>query len=124
MNAENPDLWFSDAIATFGDRLAAAREAAGLTEAAAAAALGVAPATYDGWEKDAAMPRANQVHILSGILGVSLTWLLTGEGPGLSGPDDAHAEAAIARLTEDLAETQARMQLLEARVRQMMMRLE
>ncbi|SOC11814.1 helix-turn-helix domain-containing protein [Rhodobacter maris] len=129
MDAEDPDHWFDEAVATFGDRLAAAREAAGLSRSDLAEKLGALPEIYCSWEDDAAMPRANQIQMLSGMLGVSLSWLLTGEGPGIPAPHEAaaataEAEAELERLTEDLAATQARMELLEERVRQMMLRLE
>lgn len=127
MDAEDPDHWFDEAVATFGDRLAAAREAAQLSRMSLAEKLGVLPELYCTWEDDAAMPRANQIQMLSGMLGVSLAWLLTGEGPGIPAPHEtamAEAEAELERLTEDLHATQARMELLEERVRQMMMRLE
>ncbi|MFD2175453.1 helix-turn-helix domain-containing protein [Rhodobacter lacus] len=129
MDAEDPDHWFDEAVATFGDRLAAAREAAQLSRTSLAEKLGVQPELYFTWEDDAAMPRANQIQMLSGMLGVSLTWLLTGEGPGIPAPYEAptaaaEAEAELERLTEDLHATQARMELLEERVRKMMLRLE
>ncbi|PTV96966.1 Xre family transcriptional regulator [Rhodobacter aestuarii] len=125
MDAEDPDHWFDEAVATFGDRLSAARDAAMHSRASLAEKLGVAPDIYDSWEDDSAMPRANQIQMLSGMLGVSLAWLLTGEGPGIPAPHDAaQAEAELERLTEDLHATQARMEQLEERVRQMMLRLE
>ncbi|MDO6727360.1 MAG: helix-turn-helix domain-containing protein [Cognatishimia sp.] len=78
--------WFSEAEATFGDRLAGARESAGLTQKALAKNLGVKTATLVAWENDLSEPRANRLQMLSGILGVSLGWLLTGEGDGLDQP--------------------------------------
>ena len=38
--------WYGEASATFGDRLAGAREAAGLSQEALAAKLGVMPSTW------------------------------------------------------------------------------
>jgi transcriptional regulator with XRE-family HTH domain len=89
MDAEKPDEWFSAEVATFGDRLAAAREAAGLTQKALAQRLGVRHTTVQAWENDAADPRANRLQMLAGMLGVSLMWLLTGQGDGLQGPGAA-----------------------------------
>ncbi|MBE0414465.1 helix-turn-helix transcriptional regulator [Yoonia sp.] len=80
--------WFSDDAATFGDRLAAAREQAGMTQAALAGKLGVKTGTIVGWENDLKEPRANKLQMVSGMLGVSLSWLLTGEGEGPQAPDD------------------------------------
>jgi len=34
------------------------------------------------WENDLKEPRANRLQMLSGMLNVSITWLLTGKGEG------------------------------------------
>lgn len=68
--------------ATLGDRLTAAREAADHSVPELADALGVRPSTVAGWEADQAEPRAVFLGRLSGILGVPLVWLLTGQGQG------------------------------------------
>ncbi|MFV0360693.1 helix-turn-helix domain-containing protein [Tropicimonas sp.] len=88
--------WYGAATATFGDRVAGAREALGMTQPELAERLGVRIKTVRGWENDTAEPRANKLQMLSGILGVSLTWLLNGEGDGLDQP----AGEAGARLPE------------------------
>ncbi len=80
------DNWFSEEAATFGDRLAGAREAVGLTQADLARRIGVKIKTLAGWEQDLNEPRANKLQMLSGILNVSLRWLLTGEGEGVGEP--------------------------------------
>lgn len=80
--------WFSEDAATFGDRLAGARDAAGLDQKGLAEKLGVKPVTIAGWENDLKEPRANRLQMLSGILGVSLSWLLIGEGDGPEAPDE------------------------------------
>ncbi|XZQ31200.1 helix-turn-helix domain-containing protein (plasmid) [Rhodobacter capsulatus] len=54
MDAENPENWFSEAVATLGDRLTAARENAGLSCAEAASCLGISVETYTSWEQDSA----------------------------------------------------------------------
>lgn len=79
--------WFGEDTATFGDRLAAAREAAGLTQDACAEKLGVKKSVIAGWEDDLKEPRANRLQMLAGLLSVSITWLLTGEGEGPDAPD-------------------------------------
>lgn len=95
--------WYTDAHATLGDRLAAAREAAGMTQTQAAARLGVRTKTLRDWEDDAAEPRANRLQMLAALLGVSLRWLLTGEGddvppPGEGPRSDPALEPALAEL--------------------------
>ena len=64
--------------------------------------LGVKTATLRNWEDDLSEPRANRLNMLCGILGVSLRWLLTGEGEGVTAPDDAAPPADIADLLTDL----------------------
>ena len=97
--------WFSNESATFGDRLATAREQAGLTQAALAAKLGTKVATLASWENDVKEPRANRLQMVSGILGVSLSWLMTGQGDGPQGPDDA--QPISAEVTDLLTEMRA-----------------
>ncbi|MCI2394093.1 helix-turn-helix transcriptional regulator [Aliiroseovarius sediminis] len=80
------DDWFSEDAATFGDRLAGAREAVGLNQSQLARRIGVKIKTLRGWEEDLSEPRANHLQMLSGLLNVSLRWLLTGEGNGVSEP--------------------------------------
>lgn len=80
--------WYSDDTATLGDRLAAAREAAGLSQAKLASKIGVKVDTLEAWEEDRREPRANRLQMLTGLLGVSLGWLLTGAGEGPEHPDD------------------------------------
>ncbi|WP_068113162.1 helix-turn-helix domain-containing protein [Tropicimonas marinistellae] len=80
--------WYSAERATFGDRVAGAREALGMSQADMAKRLGVKLKTVRGWENDLSEPRANKLQMLSGILGVSLMWLLNGEGDGLEGPSE------------------------------------
>lgn len=73
---------YTDNSATFGDRLAVAREAQGMTPAQLARRLGVRRDTLEAWEADRSEPRANRLQMLAGLLNVSLVWLMTGEGPG------------------------------------------
>jgi transcriptional regulator with XRE-family HTH domain len=124
MTDDNTD-WYGADSATFGDRLAAAREAAGMSQNDLARRLGVKTATLRGWEEDQSEPRANRLSMLSGLLGVSLPWLLTGEGEGVDPPGDA-AELSgdiSAILTElrdlraDLDAKVGRLAVLEKRLR-------
>jgi transcriptional regulator with XRE-family HTH domain len=80
--------WYSEENATFGDRLAGAREASGMNQAELAKRLGVKLKTLRGWENDLSEPRANRLQMLAGLLNVSMMWLLTGEGAGLDAPVD------------------------------------
>ena len=83
--------WYSDDTATFGDRLAGAREAAGLTQEDLAQRLGVTLDSLQAWEDDLSEPRGNRVQMLAGLLNVSIAWLLTGEGEGVGAPSDGGA---------------------------------
>ena len=83
---QNED-WFSEDTSTFGDRLAGAREAAGMTQAQLAKRLGVKLTTMQSWEDDLSEPRANRLTMMAGIIGVSFSWLLNGEGEGVEAPD-------------------------------------
>lgn len=100
--ADPTEGWYSDERATFGDRLAAAREAAGLSQKALAKRLGVKTKTIAGWENDLSEPRANRLQMLAGLLNVSLMWLLNGEGDGVAPPgeDDPLSKDARAILME------------------------
>lgn len=102
--------WYSDDAATFGDRLAAAREQAGMTQVALAGKLGVKTGTISAWENDTKEPRANRLQMLSGMLGVSLSWLLTGEGDGPDAPEDAQP------LTSDLVDLLSEMRGLRTQI--------
>ncbi|KAG1647613.1 Succinate dehydrogenase assembly factor 2, mitochondrial [Nymphon striatum] len=90
------DTYFSNDSATFGDRVAAAREAQGLKQDELAKKLGVKLKTVRGWEDDVDEPRANKLSMLSGMLNVSMRWLLTGEGN--VGPKDEPRETKLRRL--------------------------
>lgn len=87
------DYWYGDDVATFGDRLAAARDFAGLSQEDFSKRLGVKLSTVRGWEDDLNEPRANKLQMMSGLLNVSVVWLLTGEGDGVEaapGEEDHH----------------------------------
>lgn len=110
-------LVFTDDVATFGDRLTHAREAAGLSVAGLARRLGLRRPLVEAWEADQREPRANQMQMMAGLLGVSLRWLLTGEGgqqeaPPTGGP----LPEEMRRLTGDLAQMRAEMLALAARM--------
>jgi len=98
--------WFGPEAATFGDRVAGAREAAGMTEAQLARRLGVKKATVQAWAQDLSEPRANKLSMMAGLLNVSIMWLLTGEGDGMTAPA-GEAEAGDRDLKPLLAEVHA-----------------
>ena len=85
---------YSDAAATFGDRLALAREAQGLSQAQLARRLGLRVETVRNWESDRSEPRANKLQMLAGFLNVSMVWLMTGEGAGAPATDGGQGDAA------------------------------
>jgi transcriptional regulator with XRE-family HTH domain len=89
----NQDDWYGPEAATFGDRVAGAREQAGMTRAQLARRLGVKKATLSAWEEDLSEPRANKLSMMAGLLNVSIMWLLTGEGDGMSAPVEEASEA-------------------------------
>jgi transcriptional regulator with XRE-family HTH domain len=125
-----PDMdtsdWYSADAATFGDRLAGAREAANLTQEALARRLGVKLVTIQNWENDHSEPRANKLQMVSGMLNVSMRWLLTGEGDGIETPIDVASgdlQQALADLSRMRAQALALSQdmgHLEKRLRAMM----
>ncbi|WP_343081240.1 helix-turn-helix domain-containing protein [Ostreiculturibacter nitratireducens] len=116
--------WFSADTATFGDRLAGARESIGLSQKEVANRLGVRQKTLVAWENDLSEPRSNKLQMLAGLLGVSLMWLLTGEGEGIESPDERRPDAdASAMLSEmralrtEIGKASERLGRLEKRLR-------
>ena len=101
--------WFAEDAATFGDRLAAAREVRGMTQKALARRIGVALKTLEGWENDMREPRANKLQMVAGLLDVSMSWLLTGEGKGVD-PDPAADMPELAELLNEMRQLRTEMQ--------------
>ncbi len=123
MNAPSDTTWYSPDVTTFGDRLSGAREAAGLTQEQLALNLGVKLKTLRNWEEDLSEPRANKLSMLAGLLNVSLSWLLTGQGDGPEAPDGtAGSELSqdLVKLLSDLRELHGEM----ARASERMSRIE
>ncbi|MCX7559156.1 helix-turn-helix transcriptional regulator [Sulfitobacter sp. F26204] len=100
--------WYSPDAATFGDRVAAARETAGMTQGVLAKRLGVQLSTLRAWEEDRSEPRANRLSMLAGLLNVSMMWLINGEGEGLDPPQDAQG------VSEDMQAILSDMRVLRA----------
>ena len=115
--------WFSDERATFGDRVSAAREVVGLSDEELARRLGVKVETVRRWEGDVDEPRANKLQMLAGLLGVSLTWLMTGAGdePGVPAPPESDEIAGILaemrQVRGEMARAAERLGRLEKRLR-------
>lgn len=82
MTSDMTGDWFDPDATTFGDRVAGARERAGMSQEDMARRLGVKLKTIKAWENDLAEPRANKLSMMAGLLNVSLLWLLSGEGEG------------------------------------------
>ncbi len=120
--------WYSPEAATFGDRVAAAREAAGMTQGVLAKRLGVRLTTLRSWEDDRSEPRANRLSMLAGLLNVSMMWLINGEGQGLPDPDTAEPLARdmqavlteMRQLRNEMTASAEAMGRLEKRMRNLM----
>ena len=117
--------WYSNDAATFGDRLAAAREVCGLDQKTFAQKLGVGLGTIEKWENDLTEPRANKLQMLSGVLNASIRWLLTGEGEGVEpvmdpegAPDLNELLSEIRTLRSEMLNHAERMGILEKRLKQ------
>lgn len=100
--------WYGPDMATFGDRVAAAREAAGMTQKELAKRLGVRAGTVRAWEQDLSEPRANRLSMMAGLLNVSVMWLINGEGDGMDGPPgDGEIDGDVREMLTELRELRA-----------------
>lgn len=109
-SAEVSENWYSEDAATFGDRLAAAREAAGLNQKQLAERLGVKLGTFRNWEDDASEPRANRLTMLAGMLGVSMRWLMTGTGEGPHLEAESEVSADVNSILAEMRDLRVQMQ--------------
>ena len=121
---EEPFDWYGPDAATFGDRVVGAREKSGMTQAELSRRLGIKLTTLQSWEEDRSEPRANKLQMLTGMLNVSLSWLLSGEGIGPEEPstvplsDDTQAILIeIRAIKTDMTRTADRLSRLEKRLR-------
>lgn len=80
---------FEEDIATFGDRVVAAREQMGMSQSQLARRMGIQIKTLRNWEEDRSEPRANKLQMLAGLLNVSIIWLMSGQGQGVGESEDA-----------------------------------
>lgn len=74
---------------TLGNRIAALRKAAGLSQEALAAKLGVSRQAIGKWEADATLPSLDNLHQLAKELGVTIDALLAGEEAGAQNAAEA-----------------------------------
>lgn len=126
--AETATDWYGPDVATFGDRVAAAREAGGMSQSVLARRIGVRVATLRHWENDISEPRANRLSMLAGLLNVSMMWLINGEGEGLDAPQPeaslpsgaADILSELALLRKEMAQNAKTLGILEKRLRVML----
>ena len=114
---ETPDM------DTVGGRLSRARDAGNLSARDLAWRLGVKIATVKAWETDRSQPGAHRLTALSGLLNVSLSWILHGVG---TGPTETErpvmldtANAQVEKLKDLHAETGTLIARLEREMRMM-----
>ena len=125
---DSNDAWYGPERATFGDRVAAAREAANMTQKELAKRLGVKLSTLESWEADTSEPRANRLSMMAGLMNVSIMWLLNGDGEGVEAPEDEvempeglnEILADIRQARESFRKSADRMAKLEKRLRLLM----
>lgn len=119
--SEQSDLtsdFFNDDVATFGDRIEAARNAKGLSVKQLADRLGVKQKSVSAWENDVVSPRANKTQMLAGVLNVSLIWLISGQSNGSD-----YVEQAYDR-SDDLNETLGEIKALRKVIEQSLLRIQ
>lgn len=93
---------------SFGERLRDLRKAQGLSQKAAAAAVGL---SVTGWQNYEAgrLPRGEELTAIAANLGASLDWLLLGEGPMLrAAPSYPDTDALVLAITYTAEELRAR----------------
>lgn len=95
MDSRIDDGFYSATDDTLGGRILRAREAAGCTTDEAARRVGVLASTWNTWERDRDVPRANRLTTMAGVLGVSPVWLLSGTGQGPIEEADAAPQASL-----------------------------
>lgn len=116
--------WYGPDTATFGDRIAAARDAAGMSQEQFARRLGVKLKSLQNWEADLSEPRANKLSMISGLLNVSIGWLLTGEGEGVDAPlDDTPPSPDVQAVLQEMRDLQVEMKGMAGRLSRLEKRL-
>ena len=100
---------------TMGERIASARKSKSLSVSQLARRVGVKVATLNNWEADHTEPRANKLHAISGVLSVSVIWLLESTAEGSSLPPQVEVME-----TADLQSKIARLQSMHERMSQLL----
>jgi transcriptional regulator with XRE-family HTH domain len=95
---------------TLGQRITAAREAAGFSTAQLARRLGVATRTLAAWERDQSEPRSNRLLMLAGVLNIGVHWLLKG---GSNGPRPCNVRHEVAELEREVEIAREHLRSLE-----------
>ncbi|MFY0597136.1 MAG: helix-turn-helix transcriptional regulator [Cognatishimia sp.] len=90
---------FDESVSTFGDRLVAARAASGMSVENLAAKLGVEASTLENWETNEDEPRANRIQTISGLLNISVIWLITGESNGTTNVEQGYRRPEVVNET-------------------------
>jgi transcriptional regulator with XRE-family HTH domain len=108
---ENPDF------DTIGGRLSRARDASGFDIRDLAWRLGVGTTSINDWESDRSQPDARSLTKISGLLNVSLSWILHGIG---TSPDETGAPLAV----ESFGTQLDRLKLLHVETGELISRLE
>lgn len=99
---------------SFGARLAEARKLAGFgSQTDLGEVLGIRPQTIQQWEAGRTMPRRERLQVLSNVLGVSESWLLTGEGLRRPGGEGYEAGSRVQPVGQEV-EAQLRERLAES----------
>lgn len=112
---------------TLEHRITEAMEAKGLSMDDLARQLGITVKTLKNWLSGRTMPRPNKLQMLAGVLGVSLTWLLSGteEHDPLSGRPSrldqleqkvermAHLQRELFQLSNEVAQELTVMQQID-----------
>lgn len=97
-----------------------AREATNLSIAQAARRLGVMTASWNAWECDRDEPRGNRLAMMAGLLGVTPSWLLAGQG---NGPSE-NADSDVTKLLRELGRASEGAAAINKRVQEITTSLE
>ncbi|MBZ9671102.1 helix-turn-helix domain-containing protein [Mesorhizobium sp. B2-1-8] len=106
---------------TFGGRLSRARDASGLSVKELAWQLSVNMSTINAWESDRSQPSSHRLFNITGLLGVSLSWLLHGIGIG---PAEDDFESPMDAFSEQLTKLRALHSDTGRLIRQMQQQME
>ncbi len=80
VQTEEHELYGTLGCCSFGLRLEYVREEYGLTKAAVARAVGVAPSTWGTYEHDLSFPDMKTIVKFCDLFNVNIEWLFTNEG--------------------------------------------